>query len=210
MSINIKIIDNFFQKDDFFYLCNLKLANTDSNKINVFHNSINHNGIIKNSCIEKDFLKKLHNKYHDKAIELLKELCPDKVRLYNYSEFHLVETGKNFSFPIHDDTPNKLLSGVIYLYPENNVGTLFYDNSEGYNKREIKWLQNRAVFFSRIEKKTWHSYEGDKVSNRVALVYNLMTKDIKKVAEIEKKNYFLMSLRNNLNPYLNRFLKFTI
>ena len=47
---------------------------------------------------------------------------------------------------------------------------------KGANKRIIEWKQNRAVFFSRNERETWHSYEGDGSSNRIALVYNLMTK----------------------------------
>ena len=74
----------------------------------------------------------------------------------------------------------------------------------------IEWKQNRAVFFSREEKKTWHSYEGDMNSNRLALVYNLMTKNIKEVCKIEKKNYFSSMFRYKVNPYLYRFLKFTI
>ena len=66
------------------------------------------------------------------------------------------------------------------------------------------------MFFSRTENETWHSYEGDKISNRIALVYNLKTKRIKDVYKIEKKNYFLGQLRNKINPYLHKFLKVTI
>ena len=47
--------------------------------------------------------------------------------------------------------------------------------------------KNRAVFFSRKERETWHSYQGDGVNDRIALVFNLMTNKIKKVYEIEKK-----------------------
>ena len=56
----------------------------------------------------------------------------------------------------------------------------------------IEWKQNRGVFFSRTERETWHSYEGDGISNRVALVYNLMTNNIKKVFEIEEEIIFLV------------------
>ena len=78
------------------------------------------------------------------------------------------------------------------------------------NKQEVNWIQNRAVFFSRTEGKTWHSYQGDGVSNRIALVYNLMTNNIRKVSKIEKKNYFLSMLRYKINPYLYRILNITI
>ena len=52
----------------------------------------------------------------------------------------------------------------------------FYDTKNGKGKRTVDWKVNRAVFFSRIERKTWHSYAGDERNNRIVLVYNLMTK----------------------------------
>ena len=134
----------------------------------------------------------------------------EKSKLYDYSDFTIIKTGKNYKFPIHDDTPNKLLSGVIYLYPKDNTGTIFYSNKNGDSKKIVEWKQNRAVFFSRVEKETWHSYEGDGYSDRIALVYNLMTYDVKSVYSIEKKNYFFGNLRWKVNPYLYRFLKINI
>ena len=208
--MNIKIIDNFFEESDFNELCELKLDKAKINEVKVYHNAISKDGIITNECIEEKTLKRIFINYHDKAIKLLEELNPKKVELYEYSEFHIIETGKDYKFPIHDDTPNKLLSGVIYLTPKKNVGTLFYDNKFGKNKQEVNWIQNRAVFFSRTEGKTWHSYQGDGVSNRIALVYNLMTNNIRKVSKIEKNNYFLSMLRYKINPYLYRILNITI
>ena len=67
--------------------------------------------------------------------------------MYDYSEFHIIETGSNCSFPIHDDTPNKLLSGVIYLKPNKNYGTSFFSTKNGKSKKTIPWKLNRAVFF---------------------------------------------------------------
>ena len=77
--------------------------------------------------------------YHNKAIKILKELYPEKVRLYKYSEFHIIETGSNYKFPIHDDTPNKLLSGVVYISPEDNKGTMFYSDKKGNDEKIIEW-----------------------------------------------------------------------
>ena len=175
-----------------------------------FENEISDN-LISVDYIDKDLnLKTIYKNYHSKAIRILKELCPEKVELYDYSDFSIIVTSKNSKFPIHDDTPNKLLSGVIYLMPENNSGTIFYNNKAGRDKTEIKWKKNRAVFFSRKEKETWHSYEGNQKDNRIALVYNLNTRQIKKVYAIEKKNYFFGNLRWKLNPYLHRYLKIHI
>ncbi len=208
--MNIKIIDNFLDQEDFDKLCSIELEEINSDKIKVFHNEIHENEIIKNSRIEKNFLKKLNEKYLIKGFEILKELNPNKLKLYEYSDFTLIHTGSHYKFPIHDDTPNKLLSGVIYLKPKVNKGTLFYKDKRGNEKKEIEWKQNRAVFFSRSEKKSWHSYEGDKKSARVALVFNLMTTKIFDVAKYEDSNYLTTFLRFKINPYLYRFFNITL
>ena len=208
--MNIKIIDNFLDKEDFEELCSIELDEVNSDKIKVFHNEIYKNEIIKNSRIDKNFLKKLNEKYLIKGFEILRELNPNKVKLYEYSDFTLIQTGSHYKFPIHDDTPNKLLSGVIYLKPEVNKGTLFYKDKQGNEKKEMEWRQNRAVFFARSEKQSWHSYEGDKKSARVALIFNLMTTKIFDVAKYEDSNYLTTFLRFKINPYLYRFFNITL
>lgn len=208
--INIKIIDNFLSYDDFNELCTLNIKQTKDTSIDVYNNYIDKNGYVKASVIKDTTIQRLFKNYHSTAIDLLKELNPKKVDLYEYSEFHIINIGANYKFPIHDDTPNKLLSGVIYLTPKKNFGTYFYDNKKGDNKKEVEWMQNRAVFFSRTERKSWHSFQGDGVSSRLALVYNLMTTNIKKVSEIENKNYFLTKTRFVINPVLYKYFKITI
>ena len=208
--MKIKIIDNFLDAEDFEKLCSIQLDEINSDEIQVFHNEIHNNEIIKTSKIDKNFLIKLNEKYLIKAFDILKELEPYKFNLYEYTDFTLIHTGSHYKFPIHDDTPDKLLSGVIYLKPEINSGTLFYSSKDGQNKREIEWKQNRAVFFSRKERETWHSYKGDGKSNRVALVYNLKTSKIKDVCKIEQSNFYTTLIRYKFNPYLYRFFKKTI
>ena len=208
--MKIKIIDNFLEKKDINTLSNLKLKVCEEDKMNVYHNSIREREVLNIECINKELLISLNSNYHKKALSILAELCPEKVHLYDYSEFHIIEIGKNFKFPIHEDTPNKLLSGVIYLKPLKNIGTNFFSSKTGDEKKTVDCKINRGVFFSRKEKKTWHSFEGDGKSNRVALVYNLMTNNIKEVYKIEGKNYLFGMMRYKLNPYLYRFFKFTI
>ena len=206
----IEIFDNFLNKIDYNKLLNIKLEKVADSSIRVYHNTINKNNIINKSCIDKNLIFDLHKNYHDKVIEILEKLNKKKSELYDYSDFTIIKTGKHCKFPIHDDHPSKLLSGVIYLYPENNTGTLFYSDKKGSNKSIIEWKKNRAVFFSRIEKETWHSYEGDGKNDRVALVYNLNTKNLKEVYKIEKKNYYKGMLRWKLKPYLYDFFKINI
>ncbi len=204
----IQIEDNFLDQQDLQKLNSINLDAIKSNEIKVYHNEIEKNGNISKSCLDQDIIRKLHLKYHEKVFDILKKLNIQKSQLYDYSDFTIIKTGKDYAFPIHDDTPNKLLSGVIYLYPYTNTGTIFYSNKRGDDKKIIEWKQNRAVFFSRIERETWHSYEGNKISDRIALVYNLMTRKIKEVYKIEKKNYFFGNLRWKLNPYLYKYFKF--
>ncbi len=208
--INLKILDNFLNEKDLKFLSKMSLEKVSDNDIKVYHNSIDKLKNVKNSCIDKEKLIDLQNIYHKKAIEILKELNPEKVRLYDYSEFHIVESGSKYKFPIHDDIPAKILSGVIYLEPENNKGTCFYETKDGQGIKEVKWKKNRAVFFSRMERTTWHSFESDGKSNRLVLVYNLMTKDIKSVYKLENKNYLIGLIRSKINPYLHRYFNFII
>ena len=210
MKDKIRIIDNFLNTQDFEELNSINLDSIPGDKISVYHNEIDKNNKIKTSCLDKSLILNLHKNYHSKTIKILEDLNYEKSKLYDYSDFTIIKTGKNYKFPIHDDTPNKLLSGVIYLYPKDNTGTIFYSNKNGDSKKIVEWKQNRAVFFSRVEKETWHSYEGDGYSDRIALVYNLMTYDVKSVYSIEKKNYFFGNLRWKANPYLYRFLKINI
>ena len=103
--------------------------------------------------MDENLLKRLHNNYFSNAIDILNEINPKKTKLYEYSDFSIIITNKNSNFPIHDDTPNKLLSGVIYLYPNKNSGTIFYNDKNGSNKTIVDWKPNRGVFFSRVRAK---------------------------------------------------------
>lgn len=198
--MHIKIVDNFLESSD------LELLIEFINK----SRRVDKNGLSINKIEDLELVKKLNNTYHIKVMNILQQLFPEKVELYDYTQFALIETGSNFKFPIHDDDPNKILSGVVYIQPQKNIGTKFYSNKKGDVLEIVEWKINRAVFFSRKERISWHSYEGDGKNNRIALVYNLMTKNIKKVYEIENKNYFLGLLRWKINPYLYRFFKIII
>ena len=203
-------IDNFLDIDDHKMLSEINLEKVPDNSTKVYINRITKENVITESSIDPKLIEKLHLKYHNKVFSILKDLSPEKADLYDYSDFLIVKTGKNYKFPIHDDTPNKLLSGVIYLYPNKNTGTIFYSNKSGDDKKVVEWKQNRAVFFSRLEQKTWHSFEGDGNADRVVLVYNLVSTNLKKIFKIERKSYLLGLFRYKINPYLNKIFKKTI
>ena len=207
MKHKIKVIDSFFDQKDFDNLNNIKFDSASLRGTSIFHSEINKNDRFVNTKSENSTIREIHNKYHKKLINILKEINPTKVELYDYSIISIVKTGKDFKFPIHDDTPEKLLSGVIYLNPNKNYGTKFYSSKDGKEEETIEWKKNRAVFFSRIERETWHSYEGNQQEERKVLVYNLATKRLKEVFKIEKKNYFYGMIRFKTNPSIYKIFK---
>ena len=142
----IKVIDNFLDLEDLNKLIST-INHENTNEIKVFHNKINSEYEIMESTLDQDLIKSLQKKYFPKALKILQELSPEKAKLYDFSDFTIIITDKNKKFPIHDDTPDKLLSGVIYLHPEKNSGTKFFDNQRGDNERSIDWKINRGVFF---------------------------------------------------------------
>ena len=125
-----------------------------------------------NSPLSEEDIRDIHNTYHDQMINWLKELAPEKLKYYWYTELNVVNNGKNHIFPIHSDSRDKLLSVVIYIAPDINEGTTLYEDKSGKNPKKINWIPNRAFIFSRNDN-TWHSYKADGKNNRLALVYNL-------------------------------------
>lgn len=202
-----RILDNFLDDSLFNYLSSLKLKKVEPNEVFSYHNKIDKNGKINTTCIDPKILKDLQNSCHKTAVKILNELAPQKTNLYEYSDFNIIETGKDYVFPIHRDHVNKLLSGVVYLKPEKNTGTIIYKNQKGENSNEIEWRKNRALFFSRTEKYSWHNYKGDGKNNRIVLVYNLMTTKTKEVCKLEGINYNLIKFREFINPYIYRIFK---
>ena len=65
---------------------------------------------------------------------------------------------------------------------------MFCDDKKELTLRML--IENRIEQFLCTEEKTWHSFESDGISTRVAVVYNLMTTDIKNVCKIEGKVLF--------------------
>lgn len=209
MPLEIKIVDNFLSLEDLNSLKSLNLQRVSEKKMNVYVKKIKNDSAYGTGIGDK-LVKDLQRNYHSKAMKILEELSPEKSNLYEYSEFGISDIGENYDYPIHNDTPNKLLSGVIYLSPEKSFGTKFFDNKKGEGEKNINWKVNRAVFFSRHEHKSWHSFHNGSNGIRRVLVYNLMTSNIKKVCEIEGVNFYFSQFKHLINPYLYRFFNFVI
>jgi hypothetical protein len=143
--------------------------------------------------IDQDLISQLHKKYLDKMVGYLKELFPQKLSIFNSSEFRIVVNGKNYTFPYHCDTPKKILSNVIYIEPESNRGTILSSSKKHKDIKEIEWKRNRALIFSRRNDSTWHAFKSDGKNARITIIFNFMSGDVKKVRLIEDgfiKYYF--------------------
>ena len=169
--------DNFFEAED---LIKIKSVIDGHEKLKDLNDD---NSIIIN--LNKDFGNYLIHKYENKMINYLNELNPKKNVLYDYAEISITISGKNFNYPIHNDSLTKILSGVIYLWPEINIGTIIYDNNKK-NPKEIKWKVNRAFVFSRKDKGSWHSYGSDGVTNRCAAIFTLRTKQLDRALIVDR------------------------
>lgn len=122
---------------------------------------------------EQDSLD-IYNAHRQFMLDTLEKLNPERAKqLIKYTELNIVMTGKDFIWPIHNDSRSKMLSGVIYISPEENEGTWLYETQLGGDPRQINWKPNRAFIFSR-NSKTWHSYRADGKNNRLTLVYNII------------------------------------
>lgn len=207
-----KVEDNFLSDDLFASVLQFskqykKSLNIDANKVYSSSNKIYSDGRIVSSTLPSKLIEMLNKECHQKMIGYLENFCPKKIPLYNYSDFQIVLTGKNYSFPVHQDVPIKLLSCVVYIAPEKNTGTKIHSNKAGSNESEIKWQQNRALLFSRKENSTWHSYNGDGISTRTALIYNLCTLNRKMAYKAEGA---IMSYYKELYTHNIRRIKNTV
>jgi hypothetical protein len=93
-----------------------------------------------------------------KNVNELLELFPDHrdyTNLRLYGECILCLTSAEH--PVHDESEDKVLSSVTYLYPSSGQGTMLYDQKKNFVK-QILWKPNRTMVFAGKSGVTWHSY----------------------------------------------------
>ena len=177
MSINWPYVveDNFLRRKDYKYLFqfrDMKIKEGDGTAVVKNGIWLDGSGRIEGQ-LSNDYMTEFHNDYYPKLHSFLEKLAPERIPKIKWLELNLVWTDKNYKYPIHVDSPNKLLSVVVYLYPKENSGTILYSDKGGSDKTFVNWVPNRALIFARQEGVTWHSYEGDGISQRYTLVINL-------------------------------------
>ncbi|MGB1458084.1 hypothetical protein [Spongiibacter marinus] len=191
------IIDNFFTEEELDEIRKHQAPVT-GKEINISHSLIESSGEIKSSVFDSAFLTAVDQRYRRPLQAILGELCGSKQALYEFSDFHMVSTGPDYQHAIHDDIPKKLLSVVIYISPEHNNGTFIHQSRyDSTPVGEVEWKPNRAFVFSRVDRKTWHSYAANKRDQRFCVIYNLNV----------RKAYKAHWAEGNYLKFLEKFLK---
>ena len=71
---------------------------------------------------------------------MVKRFSTRKIKTLLVLELNVVNNGKDYVFPIHSDSRDKLLSVVIYIAPEVNEGTWLYEDKSGKNPKQVEWI----------------------------------------------------------------------
>lgn len=174
-----KTVDNFLKLDHLNYLQTLiETLEPKSDYPTSFRTRKSYSD--SENTISREKLMELEETYIPRAMDILKFLAPHKLALVDNFAFNLQSTPPNFSYPVHLDANEKVLSGVVYLKPNRSTGTFLHKSLNDVSGEEIPWAVNRAMFFSRNPSDSWHSYRGDGVGFRWVLVFNLLTSKVRK------------------------------
>ncbi len=77
------------------------------------------------------------------------------------------------TYHLHLDTTTKIMTSVVYLSPQENVGTKFYEDGKGHGMYEDPWKVNCGYIFCRSEN-SWHNYENPQDNIRWVAMYNII------------------------------------
>lgn len=179
------IIEDDFLKDDDFNLLSSRIKSLIDNSGSEYGSSVIYNQarisipelIItrESSILSNEELITFFKRYEKKLLNHLARLAPYKRNLYDQFSFQLSKTIKNGCYHIHEDSMEKLLSVVIYLQPQNNIGTFLYKKKSFIPFKTVEWKENRYLAFSRLQGLTRHSYKCNNTEDRYTLVLNLLT-----------------------------------
>ena len=151
--------ENVFTDDELKYIIS-KIQNqrvTVPEKYRPTAYNANHLPMITKSWEDKliDLYFKADKEYQKEGIELYREgdIKPEDVEV----TFHLQGTIQGLNYPVHPDTPAKLMTFVVYLNPEIQEPTYFHEydrdlmqKTKEEDKNPIKsidWKVNNGYFF---------------------------------------------------------------
>ena len=98
---------------------------------------------------------------------------------------HFSVIKKSFMHEMHVDADFKIMTAILYLGPEESMGTRIFDKDKNYVK-EIDWKQNRLVVFCSNDD-TSHDF-GSYESGRHTLNYFLIDSDVRVTKDSARRN----------------------
>lgn len=110
--------------------------------------------------------KNLENECKDKLNVLLSPDQQVKIEDEVNFIFDLVRCEPKYAYQSHADHPDKIISIVVYLHPEDANGTILQDADK--NEYDVTWKQNRALIFKTSPDKL-HLYRNTSDSYRYTL-----------------------------------------
>lgn len=146
--------------------------NLDGNGKVITRNKLNKNGLGFNSL--ENYSKKIENKYEDYFKNILKKLAPEKTNIPSRLTCGLSVLPANSNYEIHEDKVEKILSGIVYLTKDKNIGTLIHNDKKDKKPDEIHWEENKLFLFSSSYKGFWHSFKSNH-KKRYTMNLNLVT-----------------------------------
>jgi hypothetical protein len=79
-------------------------------------------------------------------------------------------TGRDFEYPIHEDSNHKVILFIIYLDPVEELGTMLYTEDDKHTPVKcIEWKPNRAVIMCPNDGHTWHNWKNAGSDHRITL-----------------------------------------
>lgn len=101
---------------------------------------------------------------------------------------HYAVTPHHFVHKVHDEATFKIMSAILYVAPEYNVGTILHDKFENPTESiEVEWEPNTLMVFCGESNVTWHHYE----SFDQRFTYNYFLVDPSKIKDEEYKTYVI-------------------
>ena len=198
--VKYEIIENFLRQDDLDYFDSfIKTLQPKVDSPTSFYGRKSWPS--EQNTLPREKILELEKNYVPIAMDILGRLAPHKRDLVEDVTFNLQSTPPNVSYPIHLDSNQKVLSGVVYLKPQSSTGTYLHKNIDDHKGKEIPWAVNRAFFFSRTPNDSWHSYKGDGVGFRWVLVFNLLTFSLRKhdISDLGMMRYVQRRMFQKLN-----------
>lgn len=96
---------------------------------------------------------------------------------------HFAVTPRDFVHKKHIEAEFKIMSAVLYLGPETNIGTRLYETVDSEEYIEVEWKPNRLVVFCGHDN-TWHDF----ASTDTRYTYNYFLVDSTVVQNEDYKN----------------------